>query len=227
MFIYKITSPTGRVYIGQTVDITRRLKQYERRQCTDQRRLYNSILKHGWKSHSFTIIEKCKVKDANIRERFYQEKYNVLSRKGLNCKYTKTQDKSGYLSESTKKRISEGTIGKPKPRSRESIEKMIYTRKKRGLNSHSKETKEKISNTLKGHKVTEETKNKISKSLKGKTNSALSKPVLQFTLSGVHIKTYRSLTEAKRETGILNIIKNIQGIYKQAGGYKWRYLETT
>ena len=54
------------------------------------------------------------------------------------------------------------------------------------------------------------------------------KAVSQFTLEGEFIKTYPSVTEAERETGITN--SNISSCcngkhgYKSAGGYIWKYL---
>jgi hypothetical protein len=51
-------------------------------------------LKYGIENHVFEIIELCEEKELNKRERFFQEKFNVLE-KGLNCKLTKTKDRSG------------------------------------------------------------------------------------------------------------------------------------
>ena len=55
--IYKITSPTGRVYIGQSVDIEQRFKDYNRRPATRQVRLNKSFIKHGIENHLFEVIE--------------------------------------------------------------------------------------------------------------------------------------------------------------------------
>lgn len=46
--IYKITSPTGKVYVGQSVDIEKRWNQYKNENKSFVGpRLYNSLLKHG------------------------------------------------------------------------------------------------------------------------------------------------------------------------------------
>lgn len=52
-----------------------------------------------------------------------------------------------------------------------------------------------------------------------------SKPVLQFTLDGKIIRRFYGMHEAQRETGICvqNIHKCCIGVYKTAGGYKWKY----
>lgn len=54
--IYKITSPSGRVYIGQTRNEKARLCFYRKAKCKGQRLLYHSILKYGWEAHKFDVI---------------------------------------------------------------------------------------------------------------------------------------------------------------------------
>src|SRR5690349_17773883 len=104
--IYKITSPSGRIYIGQSVDIRYRFYKYNCLSCKKQTRLYNSFLKYEVINHIFEIIEKCEENNLNIRERYWQDFYNVLdNNKGLNCRLTKTDDRSGKLSEETCKKI--------------------------------------------------------------------------------------------------------------------------
>ena len=87
--IYKITSPSGRIYIGQSRNINKRFTQYKRLACEKQPRLYNSFIKYGINDHTFEIIEKCEVEQLNIRERYYQDLYDVLN-KGLNLVLTET-----------------------------------------------------------------------------------------------------------------------------------------
>lgn len=80
---------------------------------------------------------------------------------------------------------------------------------------------ERISNTLKGHNVSEETKKKISNSL--------SKPILQFDTKENFITKWKSASDVERKLGIKGC--QIAGCckgkkrYKTAGGYKWGYAE--
>jgi len=68
--IYKITSPTNKIYIGQSTNITDRWKRYYKlNHCRNQIKLYNSLKKHGFKNHIFEIIEECNWEELNIRER--------------------------------------------------------------------------------------------------------------------------------------------------------------
>jgi group I intron endonuclease len=105
MGIYKITSPSGKVYIGQSVDIERRLESYKQGQVKTQTKLLHSFEKYGFSLHSFEIIEDCIEKDLNTRERYWQDFYNVLN-EGLNCRLTESYDKSGHLSSEVKQKIS-------------------------------------------------------------------------------------------------------------------------
>lgn len=109
--IYKITSPNGRCYIGQSIDIDRRFKVYKRLDCKGQPILYRSFLKYSINAHSFEVIEVCEANLLNIRERFWQEHYNVLH-DGLNCNLTETHIQPKLHSEETKRKISQSNLGK-------------------------------------------------------------------------------------------------------------------
>lgn len=133
--IYKITSPTGKVYIGQTIDLERRLDEYSRLQgCKTQTVLYRSLVKYGVDSHIFEIIIECEQEQLNYWERHYQDFFNSTGREGLNCYLTKTNDKSGKLSE-------------------ESVKKRQQTRVKNGSNIPSKETVARRAQTRRGKKL--------------------------------------------------------------------------
>lgn len=103
--IYKIINPNNKIYIGQSTNIEKRKNDYKKLHCKSQKIIYSSIKKHGWDNHIFEIIEECDIKDLNHRERYWQDYYNVLNR-GLNCRLTKTQDKSGKDSSITKTKKS-------------------------------------------------------------------------------------------------------------------------
>ena len=137
--IYKITNPKGNVYIGQSTNIEKRFKHYKFKDCKRQRKLYNSILKYNVENHIFEIIEECNALDLTEREGYYQDFYNSI-RKGLNCKRVTTKDKSGFMSEETKKRI--GLANKGRIYSEEVLENIRRLRKERVV---SDETKLKLS----------------------------------------------------------------------------------
>jgi len=103
--IYKITSPSGKIYIGQSRDIKERYLSYQYGKCKGQPRLKYSLCKYGFKNHKFEIIEICNILDLNIRERYWQESYDVIGNKGLNCQLTKTEDLPKIYSKDTLKNI--------------------------------------------------------------------------------------------------------------------------
>lgn len=87
--IYKIISPTFRVYIGQSTNIKKRFGDYRCLDCVGQLKLYASFIKHGVENHTFEILEECSIEMLNERERYFQEKFDVL-KTGLNCLFVKT-----------------------------------------------------------------------------------------------------------------------------------------
>lgn len=138
--IYKITSPFGKIYIGQSTNIIKRKTYYKHSLCKNQTKLYYSIKKYGIDKHIFEIIEECNIKELNNKERFWQDFYNCV-KKGLNCRLTESDDKSGNISEETKNKIGKANTGK----------------------IHTKETREKISIANKGRKYGNEVRQKVSK----------------------------------------------------------------
>ena len=67
---------------------------YHKLRAKGQVKLYRSLLKHGPENHKYEILLECVESSLNEQERYYQELYNVLQN-GLNCRLTKTEDKSG------------------------------------------------------------------------------------------------------------------------------------
>ena len=98
--IYKITSPSGKVYIGQAVNLRSRYLRYKNPNCTKQQvRLKNSFLKYGFEAHQFDIIEYCPIEELNCSERFWQDEFDVLGNNGLNCILQECGQKRKVVSE--------------------------------------------------------------------------------------------------------------------------------
>jgi group I intron endonuclease len=83
--IYKITNPKGKIYIGQSINIDRRFKEYKKIQCSQSIKLYNSFQKYGVENHIFEILEECNTDQLNEKEEFYIKFFNSHI-KGLNIK---------------------------------------------------------------------------------------------------------------------------------------------
>ena len=157
--IYKIISPTNKIYVGQSINIENRWLSYKRNNnFYSQTRLRNSIKKYGVENHKFIILEECIIDQLNERERHYQDLYDVLGLNGLNCRLTTTTSKSGKNSIESNLKRSLSTKGKPKgPRPDVSVRnKIIHTgkiiseqhkealRARKGTWKHSAESIEKI-----------------------------------------------------------------------------------
>lgn len=103
--IYKITSPSWKIYIGETINFQKRFLRYKGLQCKKQYKLYNSFLKYGVENHIFEIIEECEVDDLKCRERYWQDEYDVLSDNGMNLTLTSCGDKKMIHSDESKIKI--------------------------------------------------------------------------------------------------------------------------
>jgi group I intron endonuclease len=230
--IYKITSPSGKIYIGQTTNFIKRKNYYKNGAKPYQVRIYNSLEKHGYDAHTIEFIEECLVENLNERERHWQEFYNVIGENGLNCRLTATNDKSGFLSESSKHKLS---IAKKKVViDGEWREKFAYDWS--GKN-HSEQTKRKMSESAKGKKKTSEHISKLPQNQKGykpkprseefrlnqKLFNGKSRAVSQYDKNDILINQFISVAEAKRQTGIKTINSVVLGKTNTAGGFKWKY----
>jgi len=114
--IYKITSPTGRIYIGQSINIKSRWVSYSSPSgAKGQVGLQRSLIKYGIKNHQFDIIEYCSEEELNCSERFWQDEFDVLSRNGLNCVLTKCGGVKRVLSEESRDKIRVSKLGNLNP----------------------------------------------------------------------------------------------------------------
>jgi group I intron endonuclease len=209
--IYKIISPNDRIYIGQSVNFKKRFTDYKFLKCKTQRRLYNSIIKYGYLNHRFEIVEECDINNLNSRERYWQEYYNVLGKKGLNCRLTKTDDKSGFLSESTKKRQSISQKNSTVQR------KANKTSFKKGCAPWNRGLRGVVTQTL-------ESNNK--RSITCKRVCTVNKNVLQFTKTGHLVKVWSSARSAGitlgKQSGA-SITECCNGKRKSIYGFIWKY----
>lgn len=176
--IYKITSPTGKVYIGQSRNIIKRRQTYEilPDKIKTQVKLYNSLKKYGWEVHTFEIIEECEITDLKCKERYWQDYYDVLGKNGLNCILQECDDMPRIISEETREKISKGNFGKKRLLSEKGLLGLQKAHKGKIM---SEESRQKLSDSLKafyeeneskmiGFKHSDEAKAKMSLAHTGK-----------------------------------------------------------
>lgn len=88
--IYKITNTiNGKMYIGQSVDITRRWRQHKNSELDYP--LYKAFKKYGIENFIFEILEECSITMLNERERYYIQLYD-----SCRCGYNQTLNASEY-----------------------------------------------------------------------------------------------------------------------------------
>lgn len=211
--IYKVVNPKGKVYIGQSIDIEKRLYDYKKMvNCTNQTKLVNSFKKYGTSAHKFKIVEECSEDLLNLRERYWQDYYNVLN-EGLNCRLTTTHSKSGRNSIESNIKRKKSMIGKNKgPRPDVSERNKIVHKGK----TISAEQRKAISKKLKG----------VQRSYTGERGETLRKPVIQYSKDGkTLIKEHISLTEAAKAVNrdSSDIHRVVSGRGKTCAGYRWKY----
>lgn len=142
--IYKITSPTGKIYVGQSVSIYKRWENHKNRYLKYPSKLSSSFVSHGTKSHLFEILEECDVNKLNERECYWINELNTFNTEhGLNLR----EGGDRYImTEATKEKLRKINLGK----------------------KHSEATKAKCSIASKKRVITEEWKIKISLANKGR-----------------------------------------------------------
>jgi len=125
--IYKIVSPSGKTYIGQSKDIERRHNQYKLLHCEKQPRLYNSLKKYGWGKHICEVIEECRFEQLDERETFYKQQFiNEFGwLKALFCGLYDTGN--GPKTKETCRKISKAKKGKPVSESRKEKMRKPFT----------------------------------------------------------------------------------------------------
>lgn len=74
--IYKITSPSGKVYVGKTKNFQKRLNRYKNLECKNQRLLYYSLAKYGFGNHIFELILETDLLFIDFWEQYYIRKCN-------------------------------------------------------------------------------------------------------------------------------------------------------
>ena len=231
-YIYKITSPTGKIYIGKTSRLNNRITKY--RNCngiSEQKIIYSSIKKHGWLNHTFEVITEAPIDQLSHLESFYIETFNSFhysNPNGMNL------TKGG-----------EGTHGR-----KDSIETKTKRANSIRGRHHSEQTKQLMSKLKKGKPsnnkgipCSDEKKKKISEANKGKIPSELTKQNRNNTRLANLISNHEAILQIDKTTNTIvkewkelpkeiakyfdicdtNIIKCLNGKKEHTIGYIWRY----
>lgn len=162
MFIYKIVNKVnGKIYIGKTISTVEKrfkghIKAYNRwisGGCKSRTGLYRAFLKYGIDNFEvFTIDQAETEEELNEKEIFW---INSLNSRDRTVGYNIAEGGKGSWSSAHEnwKNLDDGEKDKIRNKISESSKKVI----------HDKDWCDKISNSLKGHKVRPETREKLSK----------------------------------------------------------------
>ena len=178
---------SGKSYIGSSIRLDNRFKQYFRyshlTSIYRNMRINKALLKYGYSGFRFEILEYCSVKELLTREQFYldqyQPEYNILKVAGSTLGYRHSKDSKTLIGLASKNR------------------------------KRSEVTRELISKALLGLKSTKEHVEKMSKS------NTFRQPIILTNTETAETKEFSSMTDASNylETSRVQIrnylIKNI------------------
>ena len=228
--IYKITSPSGKIYIGQSVDIEKRRKKYSRLSCANQTKLYNSLVKYGFFDHIFEIVEECGVEELNIRERYWQDFFEVIGVRGLNCILTATDTLKYVFSQETKDIMSAGKKAFYKTeKGKTSIAKTVAAIDHKAFQEKRLANIDYKARTANTDYEARTKKTDWAARTAGMDYDAIAKKtrkrIIQYEKDSTYIREWPSIREAGEALGIqkTNISKCAKGRIKFAGGFIWKY----
>ncbi len=228
--IYKITSPSGRVYVGQTFNMNRRMNDYKNLSCSGQKRIYASLRKYGFDAHSFEVLYGgfCSPSELTKLEAHFIAELDSAGKNGLNilksgAVYLRSSEprKVTVMSKETRKKISDTHKGKVMTN---------FSKMKISLNNGMKNPVHVA--TMRDAMVkainTPECLSKRSQSLKklyAEKGHPKSKKVHQFTIEGEFVKEFPSTMEAARQLGTSDgrISDCCRGERKTHRGFKFKY----
>jgi len=250
-WIYKITSPTGKPYIGQTWQSNpyKRWSKHKNPKASGCRHVSNAIQKYGPENMKFEPLYEISYETHGYRwkefldfwEKYEIEAHDSFTPNGYNLQ--RGGRKFGDMADETKEIIRRKATGRRA--SEKTKKKMSISRT--GENNHffgrkhSKETLEKLSLAKKGkpsgRKVTDEQKLKAKNTREqnaDKHNYASgarithAKSVDKLSMDGQYIETFESILQAaqsigRTDAGIRNCLK---GKGEHSGGFRWRLSQT-
>lgn len=177
--IYKIQSPSGRVYIGQSVNIEQRWGWYRSlKSVKRQKKLYRSFLKYGVKEHVFSVLHELP-SDATSEvltnyENFYIDLHGDSGFPLLNITAGRKSRYGIRLTESQREHLRKINLGKkPSPETLAKLKgRKVWNKGKKmpaGFvkgRPHTEETKERIRQIRLGTKLSPESIAKRTATLK-------------------------------------------------------------
>ena len=84
-----INNITNKKYIGQSINIQKRIEQhfyisFHKNDSSYYSAIHSAIRKYGKQNFSWRILEECSVEEMDEKERYYIKEYNTLAPNGYN-----------------------------------------------------------------------------------------------------------------------------------------------
>lgn len=194
---------TKRSYIGKTIDLERRKKEFL---CFSKKRYSGKAINRARQKYQnselweYKILEECPQNILSEKEKYYINKFQTL-KNGYNENDGGDGNEEYIHSEETKQKISLSLKNRPPV---------------------SEETKTKISNALKGHEVSEDEREKIRNTLK-KYNETHENP--NFGKRGKECKWCRVIGQFEKDTKkLIKIWHGTKEIERENIGYKGPFI---
>lgn len=241
-FIYSHISPSGKVYIGQTININRRWghngEHYlsKKKDGTFVQSIFaRAILKYGWNNFEHKII----LEGISKSEANYAEKYLIRWYKIHNLSYNISDGGEGTtgvrtpLTEERKAAIkifmNTNHPMKGKKHTSEAMAKILYANRNRHYTQEQKQEMRERGKKLSQIPITEDRRRKYREYRKAHPETWIGgwnkKAVHQYDLEGNYIQSFSSADEAAKSVGRnsgADICKCINGECASAHGYIWR-----
>jgi group I intron endonuclease len=210
--IYKITSPSGRVYVGKTKRLKIRIWEYRWRSKKRKSIIHDSIKGYGWEAHKLEVIEEIADELLNEREVFWIKELNTFyldNEKGMNM----TRGGDGNVPS-----WKHNTERRKKQAQRFSGEGNPFYGK-----THSEETKKRLAKVM--SKRNKSKGIKIPEWAAEKGREAVRKAVIMYNSDGEFLKEYISATQAAKDLGFSRSCINdvVRGKHTNTNGYVFRY----
>lgn len=194
--IYKITSPSGSVYIGQTINVARRKTNYK---CgwSGGPRLKASFKSHGYVNHLFEVIHELpKDVTREVLDEFEKVYIDLYKGTGMGMLNLTEGGTGGRIfagrkhSEETKRKIGVGNKGKERPAEL----RKILSEKNKGKKM-SKAHREKLNSVNRGRKLSEEVKQRMSVTIKAALQKKIESGWVRPPMSA---ETGRKISQSKK-----------------------------
>ena len=187
--IYKITSPSGRIYVGKTKRPKIRVWEYRWRSKKRKSIVHDSIKGYGWEAHKFEIIEELPDEMLNDREVFWIKELNTF-----------------YLDNPLGMNMTRGGDGGGQSWMHDIERRKKQSESRKGVNGtfygkhHTEENKKNQSDRMKArHKIKPF---KIPEWGVANGRGKVIKPVLLYDVNGNFVEEFESYTEAAKFIGV-------------------------